>query len=164
MSAMSEKATVRSGSIRTVAATVGALWLSTGLAIAHGAFMDVADVRAVKIHARYDTGEPMAEAQVLVYAPDNPARPWARGVTDAEGRFSFVPDDRPGQWAIQARQAGHGAMSYFTVADAGAAVSVSVPARAGPDLAQRLLMVACVAWGCIGTALYFRRTHRERAA
>ncbi len=136
----------------------GALWLLTGPAFGHGAFMDVSGVRAVEIHARYDTGAPMADAQVLVYAPDNPAEPWLRAVADSEGRFVFVPDDRPGRWAIQARQAGHGAMNYFTLEDeGGASVAVTASASGQIDLLQRTVMIASVVWGCIGTALYFRR-------
>ena len=135
------------------------MWLlAAGPAAGHGAFVDVTGVPAVAVDARYDTDEPMAEAQVAVFAPDDPTRPWRVGQTDQAGRFVFVPDDRAGRWAIQVRQAGHGAMGYIEVgADAAAGIIESSTAAPGPDLLQRLLMVACVAWGCIGTALYFRR-------
>ena len=139
----------------TVKALVAALLL-TGPAAAHGAFVDVGATEAVAIHARYDTGEPMAGAQVSVFAPDDPAHPWLTGVTDADGGFVFVPDERAGQWAVQVRQAGHGAIGYVAVGTDGAAITVTA---ASTDLswAQRLLMAASVIWGCIGTALYFRR-------
>lgn len=135
---------------------------TAGPAAAHGAFLDAAPVGAVAVQARYDSGEPMGGARITVFAPDDPARPWQVGTADAEGRYLFVPGDQPGRWAIQARLAGHGAMGYVTLgADAAGRVAVAAVAPARPDLAQRLLMVACVLWGCIGTALHFR--HRRRA-
>ncbi len=147
-------------------ATTGlvAMWLlAAGPAAGHGAFVDVTETRAVAIDARYDTDEPMAKAQVTVFAPDDPAKPWRVGQTDTAGRFVFMPDDRAGRWAIQVRQAGHGAMGYV---DVGAAAGMTLTSSATAGLApmQRLLMVACVAWGCIGTALYFRRATRATVA
>ena len=140
------------------------MWLlAAGPAAGHGAFVDVTETRAVAIDVRYDTDEPMTEAQVSVFAPDDPARPWRVGQTDAAGRFAFVPDDRAGRWAIQVRQAGHGAMGYVEVGVA-AGITLTSAATAGADPLQRLLMVASVVWGCIGTALYFRRNARATVA
>jgi len=142
-------------------ALVLALVLAAGPALGHAAFVQVTEARAVTIHARYDTGEPMAGAQVAVFAPDAPARPWSTGLTDGEGRFTFVPDSRPGRWAVQARQAGHGAMGYIEWPPGDAPGLVPPVAQGGgPDLVQRLIMAASLAWGCIGTALYFRRRRR----
>ncbi len=129
-----------------------------GQAQAHGAVLDAVQTRAIAVQARYDTGEAMAGAQITIYAPDDPARPWAVSVADAEGRFLFQPDnDRPGRWAIQARQAGHGAMGYVEIT-AGTDATVATAPAAGLTLVQRLLMVACVGWGCIGTAAYVLRS------
>jgi nickel transport protein len=147
-----------------VATGLAAMWLLTaGPAVAHGAFVDVTEIQAVAIGARYDTDEPMAGAQVSVFAPDDQAQPWHVGQTDAAGRFVFVPDDRAGRWAIQVRQAGHGAMGYVEV-DTAAGVTPTIAAPAGLDPMQRVLMVASVVWGCIGTALYFRRNARATVA
>jgi nickel transport protein len=108
---------------------------------------------AVEIQATYDTGEPMASGQVTVYAPDSPATPWLTGVCDDEGRFAFTPDpDKPGTWDVQVRQAGHGDIVHIEIG-AGAATS----GGSGLTTPQILLMAACVAWGCIGTALFFSR-------
>ena len=148
---------------KRIAAGLTVAVLLAGPAAAHGAFVDVASVEAVGIAARYDTGEIMASAQVSVFAPDNPAEPWLTGVTDAQGRFVFMPDDRPGRWAIQVREAGHGAMGYVEVGASEAdSVILTSSAGSGTSLAQRLLMVACVLWGCVGTALYFRRSGPRR--
>ena len=147
-----------------VATGLAAMWLLTaGPASGHGAFVDVTETRAVAIDARYDTDEPMAEAHVAVFAPDDPTQPWRVGQTDAVGRFVFMPDDRAGRWAIQVRQAGHGAMGYVEVT-AAARITLTSTAAAGLDPKQRLLMVASVVWGCIGTALYFRRNARATVA
>lgn len=148
-----------SATAKSMTAWLAALLLA-GPAIAHGAFVDVTAVDAIGIDARYDTGEPMAQAQVSIFAPDDPAQPWLVGQTDAVGRFVFTADDRAGRWAIQVRQAGHGAMGYVTVGADGTHNVVMNTAGVGLSWAQRLLMVACVLWGAVGTALYFKRNRQ----
>ena len=142
------------------AALATALATGPSAALSHAAIVQAAPVQAVAVHATYDTGEPMAEAQITVFAPDNPAEPWLRGIADGEGRFVFVPDPIPGRWAIQARTAGHGAMAYVTLdAEAAEAAPLVVAAIAGGgiDPLQRWVMAAAVIWGFVGTAIYFRR-------
>jgi nickel transport protein len=123
---------------------------------AHGARLEFHRASAITLVARYDTGMPMAGAQLTVYAPDHPTVPWLTGTCDAEGRFSFVPDPQQvGSWSVQARLAGHGAMLHLPLGAADVArPEVMVPGYSG---AQRLLMAGSVLWGCIGTALYFKR-------
>ncbi|HIK46726.1 MAG TPA: carboxypeptidase regulatory-like domain-containing protein, partial [Leptolyngbyaceae cyanobacterium M65_K2018_010] len=58
-------------------------------AIAHGVSLQQQTVSSVEVQARYNSGEPMQEAQVTVYAPADPKRPWLQGTTDAAGRFLF---------------------------------------------------------------------------
>ena len=67
------------------------LGLPVTTAYAHGARIEYTVDVEIEIVASYDSGEPMAGAQVVVYAPDNPSSPWLTGVCDDEGRFSFVP-------------------------------------------------------------------------
>lgn len=131
--------------------------------LAHGALLELAETRAVTVHARYDTGAPMAAAQVAVFAPDDPATPWLTGRTDDDGRFTFVPDDRAGRWAIQARQAGHGAIGYVSWGSErpGEATVLAAASPAAPDGLQRLVLAACVVWACISTALYLRCRRAE---
>lgn len=135
-----------------------ALSLLASQALAHGAFVDVAPASATSISARYDTGEVMVDAQVAVFAPDDPAQPWLTGRTDTAGRFVFVPDDRAGRWAIQVRQAGHGAMGYAEIGADSTITAVTAARGASLSVMQKLLMLACILWGAVGTALYFRRT------
>ena len=63
----------------------------------------------VELLAEFDTGEPITEAQVNIYSPEDPMNPWLTGVADTEGRYTFVIDPEvPGIWDIQFRKAGHG--------------------------------------------------------
>lgn len=157
--------------------------LLPALAHAHGALLEQQTVPGIAVRAMYDTGEPMKTAQITIYAPNDPAKPWLTGKADPQGRFRFVPDPAiPGQWTIQAREAGHGALIYVTVggsdntpatasasAASGAAAAHAVPAAPAVPIAQsttsshahsplqRWVMVACVVWGFVGTALFFAR-------
>jgi nickel transport protein len=121
---------------------------------AHGARIEYTSSTEIEIVAKYDTGEPMGGAQVMVYAPDDPSTPWLTGVCDDEGRFTFVPDStKPGTWDVQVRQAGHGDMVHIPVGE-GAVVAGS---SGGYSVLQIVLMAVCVVWGIAGTALYFSR-------
>jgi len=142
---------------RTVAAVIGVLVLSLLLpteALAHGVNIQYTSDIEITIVAKYDTGTPMAGAQVAVYAPDDPSTPWLTGVCDDEGRFSFTPDaSRPGIWDVQVRLAGHGGIVHIPVGE-GSATTGGV---GGYSYLQIALMAACVIWGSLGTALYFWR-------
>ena len=152
------------------ALALGAGLLATALspapALAHAALLELRSVEAIRIVAFYDTGEPMAQAQVIVYAPDAPASAWSRGVTDDAGRFDFVPDPSlPGRWSVQVRQAGHGAIAHVDLpaTEDGPRVETAVliatdgSGSVGGTLLQRVTMVALVLWGALGTALFFMR-------
>lgn len=134
--------------------------LAPAQALGHAAELVAEHRAAVAVTARYDTGTPMAEAQITVFAPDDPASPWLQGLTDGDGRFVFVPDDQAGRWSVRVRQAGHGAIVHLDL-DGPAATASATPvlatAGAGPTTPQKLIMAASLVWGCIGTALYFRR-------
>lgn len=120
---------------------------------AHGARITYTLGMTVEIVAAYDSGEPMSGAQVTIYAPDNPTKPWLTGICDDEGRFSFTPDTTiPGTWDVQVRQAGHGDIVHIPIGDASAGSG-----SGGNTPLQIVLMSVCFIWGCIGTALYFWR-------
>ncbi len=127
-------------------------------AFAHGTEIDTGTTTGVQIYARFDDGTPMTNAQVLVYAPDDPETPWLRGEADEEGYFAFVPDAAlSGRWDVNVRTAGHGDWVYLTLEDGGATEVVS---SSGFTTPQIVLMSAAIVWGFIGTALYFRREQR----
>ncbi len=124
---------------------------------AHAVVAGFSEVSGIEVTAAYDNGQPMSGGQVIVYAPDNPARPWLASTLDEQGRFAFVPDYAvPGSWSIQVRQAGHGAMIHIPVDAAGLEKSVAGSPQVFTGL-QLTLMIACVVWGFIGTALFFSR-------
>ncbi len=165
-------ATARRAAATAVAA---AGCLLPALACAHGANLDYQMTPGITLQAKYDAGGPMTQAQFTVYAPNDPTTPWLTGKSDAQGRFSFVPDANiPGMWAVQAREAGHGALVQIPIgdsngsSDATAATATTNASAAAPTMQsavhtqgvspmQRWVMVASVAWGFIGTALFFAR-------
>jgi len=136
---------------------------------AHGSNISYTTGPAVALVAQFDNGEPMAGAQVTIYAPDDPVNPWMTGTCDAEGRFTFMPDpDRPGNWEVQVRQSGHGDIVVIpvgagmaTAAGMGEGVARYAPVMqpvggvGGYTPLQLLVMGASVVWGCVGTALFF---------
>lgn len=134
-------------------------------AIAHGANIAVRS-HSVEIEAAFDTGEPMANAQVAIYAPDQPKTPVQTGVTDSEGRFLFTPeDDGAGLWEVTVRQAGHGEATTFTL-DAAGSGEVTLAAPPTADLqadSQKWIRMAAVVCGLVGIASYFLSRERRGA-
>jgi nickel transport protein len=126
---------------------------------AHGANISFQSTQAIEIQARYDGGTPMADAQVTVYAPDNPATPWLTGITDEEGKFMFTPDTSlTGNWDIKVRQAGHGDLISIPLGTNGEESAVApVSGNASYTPLQKALMAAVGVWGFVGTALFFSR-------
>lgn len=130
---------------------------------AHGAKIEVLP-QAVEIVATFDTGEPMDNAQVGVYAPDMPNTPWQTGQTDSEGRFSFTPDaDMGGLWEVTVRKAGHGQTTSFALGgEAGTrAITTSTQSPATQSAVQKWLSMGGIVWGFVGTALYFSNKTRR---
>ena len=123
-------------------------------AYAHGVIIEYTVDMAIEIVAMYDNGEPMAGAQVVVYAPDDLSTPWLTGVCDDEGRFTFIPDtSKPGTWDVQVRRAGHGDIVHIPIGEG----TVATAGAGGLSVLQIALMSVCVIWGFVGTALYFAR-------
>ncbi|MGD1908959.1 MAG: carboxypeptidase regulatory-like domain-containing protein [Leptolyngbyaceae cyanobacterium] len=82
-------------------------------------FVDLFSANLV-LTASYSSGEPMVEAEVLVYAPDDTATPWSETVTDDSGQFVFVPDESlAGEWRIEITQAGHQDILFIPVNETG---------------------------------------------
>lgn len=99
-----------------------ALFAAKPAAMAHGVEITYKAQSGVEITALYDTGKPMAGAQVAVFSPADQANPWRTGILDKEGRFFFVPDPlAPGAWEVKVSQAGHGGVLEVEISSAGAA-------------------------------------------
>jgi nickel transport protein len=140
------------------------LVLAPTSAQAHGVTVEhtLEQTLTLSLAATYASGEPMAGAQVTVYAPDDPTTPWQTGTCDDAGRYQFAPDPAlVGTWEIQVRQAGHGKTIYIEVGSNTAAPTTAALLTSSSDLPytplQRVLMGGAVVWGCIGTALFFAR-------
>ena len=119
------------------------------LTSAHGTNITYDIQSTVLVQANFDTGEPMANAQISVFAPDDPETPWLQGTADENGDFTFVPDSaHSGSYDVRIRSAGHGEI-------------LSIPIAGGPAAApqtsvlQQIIMGAAIIWGFMGTALYF---------
>ncbi len=134
--------------------------------LAHAVAVEARVVPGIALQARYDSGEPMAQAQVVIYRPNQPMTPAQIGLTDAQGRFQFVPTPaEEGVWSLQVRQAGHGAMVHLPMpltAPEGEVVPavVAVAGFGQLTIVQKIVMALSIVWGLIGTALFFyaRRT------
>jgi nickel transport protein len=148
-------------------------------ALAHGTEIDYQNVQAIQIDAKYAGGQPMGNAQVTIYSPDNPSTPWKKGTTDEQGQFSFVPDpSKPGNWEVKVRQAGHGNIISIPVnqetvtsptnAEASGSKEVTESSnglnllqvsqnKTEDTLLQKALLAGAGAWGFFGTALFFAR-------
>ena len=134
--------------------------------IAHGANIDYRETSAITIQAKYDDGKPMANAQVVIYAPSDRSTPWLKGTTDKSGNFTFVPDasnsENHGDWDIKVRQSGHGDIISIPLKDSQLADHPSDIQLSSTDNgytpAQKVVMAAAGVWGFVGTALFFSRS------
>ncbi len=127
---------------------------------AHGTKYEILKSRDLRIKASFDAGEPMAGADVLIFAPDT-MKPERKTTSDNDGVFVFTPD-KPGIWILQVRdKAGHGMRINLDI-DSSLSVSVNQEMKAGTTLLQKLVMAFCVVVGFLGTALYFMGKRENR--
>ena len=133
------------------------LFITVPAALAHGAVIELAvvDDDTVAIHAEFDTGEPMSEAQIIVYAADNPREAWLTGVADENGEYTFDLDTSlAGRWSVTVRTAGHGDIRYLYVANNGAIELEEISER---PAWLTFLMAAGVVIVLGGTAYWYSR-------
>ncbi|MGD1920049.1 MAG: carboxypeptidase regulatory-like domain-containing protein [Pleurocapsa sp.] len=133
--------------------------------LAHGANIEYQETSAITIAAKYDDGTPMAEAQVVIYAPSDRTSPWLKGTTDKSGNFTFVPDvnaENVGNWDVKVRQSGHGDITSIPLKE-GKLVQDKVAAASGAGYtpSQKWVMAAAVGWGFMGTALFYSRAKSQ---
>ncbi len=122
---------------------------------AHGAKYEILSRGVLGVKASYEAGDPMADARVMVYAP-NSSEVFFLTKTDKNGIASFSPD-RAGLWTLMIRDnTGHGLRVNLNVDDT---MTVSQGDRAAGTTTplQKIIMAICVIWGLMGTALYFKR-------
>lgn len=163
-------------SLGVILATTGFIYQSK--AFAHGVVLQYQPTDAIALLAKYDNGQPMSNAQVVIYSPDNPSQPWQTGVADEEGKFVFIPDTNiNGNWTVKVRSAGHGSVINIplqsqniendndtqeqisaNINDTEEKISPITPSATGQlSTTQKILMAITGSWGFIGTALFFSR-------
>lgn len=135
----------------------------TSISEAHGTSIELTvNENRVDVHALFDTGEPMSNAQITVYAADNPREAWLSGEADEEGRYSFEVDNSiSGAWGISVRTAGHGELLHFDVTRNGRIIIDQSTERTP---LQTALMVVGVLAVLGGVAWFFSRSRRDAAA
>ncbi|GAB4531497.1 MAG: carboxypeptidase regulatory-like domain-containing protein [Pleurocapsa sp.] len=131
-------------------------------ALAHGAKIQYRQTPAITIQANYDDGSPMKNAQVVVYAPSDPAAPWIKGTTDETGHFSFTPDSSiTGNWDVKVRQSGHGDIITIPLTDgklnSELNTTKAISGNNSDTSLQKIIAAAAGIWGFVGTALFFSR-------
>lgn len=133
---------------------LGAIAISEGV-IAHGVTIKVQVSPQVEVEALHDDGQPIRQAQIQIFGPTNPDMAKFSGQTDDQGRYQFSPAES-GLWEVIVRQAGHGESLTLPInLDDEKPQTLASPE--GTTLTQRLLTLGSVIWGCVGTALYFKR-------
>jgi nickel transport protein len=121
---------------------------------AHGTEYQVFTEGVVGVEARYATGEPMAQATVLVFAPGETEVTYETG-TDKNGVVCIAPR-QTGTWILQVRdEGGHGMRINLTV-DEDMTIENGEQGNTTLSLLQKVIMAAAVGWGLIGTALFFK--------
>ncbi|MGD2183889.1 carboxypeptidase-like regulatory domain-containing protein [Lusitaniella coriacea] len=133
-------------------------------AFAHSSTIKYRQTQAIEIQANYEQNVPMVNAQVTIYAPNNPSTPWQQGITDEQGRYTFIPDrTQTGSWEVKVRQAGHGSILTIPVEETATATTVPTAQSfvGGSNEVytplQKTVMAMAGIWGCVGTALFFSR-------
>ncbi|HMQ51131.1 MAG TPA: hypothetical protein PKD98_03470 [Anaerolineae bacterium] len=90
--------------------------IATTTAYAHGVVITYAanERGEIEMDAAFDNGEPLANAQVTIYAPSDPATPYLTAKADENGHYVFTPD-QVGRWSVQFRIAGHGDIVHLDI-------------------------------------------------
>ncbi len=120
----------------------------------------------LEFQSKFSSGEPVENADVLIYAPNNPDEPWARMTTDEEGRFSFAPDASiPGEWEVKIEQGiGHEDLWMVPVSEQGLieyeniSQADDVPVIQIADSGNPLIVAGAIGLGtCMAIAAYASR-------
>lgn len=130
------------------------LLIPTSVVYAHGTAISAEiDGTTITLHAKFDDGAPMSDAQISVFAPVNPRETYLQGVADGSGIFTFEIDPTiVGTWDVRVRIAGHGEMIHFPVAEDGTITFVS----GKMPLWQRALIATAILVFLAGVAYYYR--------
>ncbi|MGB3294982.1 MAG: hypothetical protein WBB01_18520 [Phormidesmis sp.] len=120
---------------------------------------------SLSLRTTFSNGQPLKGATVIVYSPDQPDRVWTKGVTDSQGRYTFVPDRSiSGEWKVDIQREGHADILKVPVTGEGIEIDLMAQVDnqdvhfAGSPLAA--VGSIAIAAACIG----FGRFTRKRSA
>jgi nickel transport protein len=117
---------------------------SISIASAHGVAATAINAGAVAaVEMLYNTGEPMAYAEISVFSPSSPDKEVIAGFADRNGRYAFVPDE-DGEWRVEAAD-GLGHKSIITVNHAiGADIAHEADEGSSPLYIRALLGISII--------------------
>lgn len=138
--------------------------LGTPFVSAHGTNISYeVEGNSVAITAMFDNGEPMADAQYVVYAPNDPTEPIVTGQADSNGFFVINIDPAiSGNWDVTIRTGGHGEIVNIPVAENGQ-IGELLSTSEGRPLWQTALIVVGVFAVLGGIGLAARKGKPEHA-
>ncbi|NJM95778.1 MAG: carboxypeptidase regulatory-like domain-containing protein [Acaryochloridaceae cyanobacterium CSU_5_19] len=116
----------------------------------------------VKFTATFSSGEPLGNAKVNIYSPNNPDTPAIETTTNEKGEFTFVPDPKAqGDWEVSIKKEGHA--DYLTVPVNPKGVDINqISAAPHQNIPQGTLPLgAMVIASGIGTAVISARRQRS---
>ena len=135
-----------------------------GSLLAHGVDLLVIEGGS-GIEARYDSGQPISDAEVEVYSPADPDTIFQAGSTDKNGRFLFFPDS-DGEWKIKINDGmGHGGTRSIIIKDS--EIVVNAEGENPPGRSIKILSGLSVIFGITGILFFFlarREARRKRNA
>jgi nickel transport protein len=128
---------------------------------AHGTEYEILSDGVTGIRAAFESGEAMADARVLVFAPGE-TKVTCEKKTDRNGIVCFAPD-RAGLWILQVRDSsGHGMRVNLEVNEDMLLAEQTDSGGYRLTSPQKTIMALCVVWGFVGTALFFRKNRLLR--
>jgi nickel transport protein len=149
------------------------LFLLPGQALAHSVQTDFQLISEIanrakpatqlEVKSSYDTGDNLANARVLVFAPNDSEKPWMEGMTDAQGKFIFQPDPKlKGNWTLKIGRGDHGDILTVPVSDRGIEIQQisQVNYEMPHGIARNLGVVGAVVSSSLATAFVLTRKRR----
>ena len=120
------------------------------------------EANKIQFTAVFSTGEPLKNAKVKIYAPNNPSEPLMETKTDEKGQFTFESDQKiPGEWEVSIGEAGHQDILTVPVTPKGVNLNDISEAPPTPNNQSPMMLMAIVLSGGMGSTLLARRRLRS---
>lgn len=126
--------------------------ISADFSYSHGVEYKISKNEVYTVSMNYGDGEGMNYTGYKIYSPGSDTV-FQSGLTDKNGKLSFIPD-AAGEWRVEVNDdTGHAAaviVKTDKISDGNIASGNSL------NIIQKIIMAVCVIWGAAGTAFYFR--------